>query len=256
MTITDSEFLRYQRQIALPEIGECGQAKLKHTSILVVGCGGLGCSAIQHLAASGVGHLVIADGDNVEVSNLPRQILYSNDDIGTRKVVAAKKAITNINSDVRVRIIQKKLLGNQLELECMQADIVLDCSDNFETRQEINRICHRLKTPLVSGAAIGWQGQLATFMYQDSDPCYHCLYPITESIPNIRCSDSGVVGSVVGIIGTHQALAAIRLVTMARDLENRLTLFDGLSMQFHQFNISKDTSCCVCNSTIDTQEKK
>ncbi|PKF80255.1 molybdopterin-synthase adenylyltransferase MoeB [Vibrio sp. vnigr-6D03] len=255
MTITDSEFLRYQRQVALPEIGELGQAKLRNSSILVVGCGGLGCSAIQHLAASGIGHLVIADDDVVEVSNLPRQILYSNDEIGLAKVDATKKAIAKINSDVRVRAIKKKLLGSRLQLECMQADIVLDCSDNFETRQEINRACHKSKTPLVSGAAIGWEGQLATFTYQDSDPCYHCLYPINESQPNMRCSESGVVGPVVGIIGTHQALVAIRLVTLERDLANRLTLFDGLSMQFHQFAIPKDNACSVCNPTFDAQGK-
>ncbi|MDP2575766.1 HesA/MoeB/ThiF family protein [Vibrio penaeicida] len=255
MTITDSEFLRYQRQVALPEIGELGQAKLRNSSILVVGCGGLGCSAIQHLAASGIGHLVIADDDVVEVSNLPRQILYSSDEVGLAKVDATKKAIAKINSDVRVRAIKKKLLGSRLELECMQADIVLDCSDNFETRQEINRACHKSKTPLVSGAAIGWEGQLATFTYQGSDPCYHCLYPINESQPNTRCSESGVVGPVVGIIGTHQALVAIRLVTLERDLANRLTLFDGLSMQFHQFSISKDNACSVCNSTFDAQGK-
>ncbi|WP_104402969.1 HesA/MoeB/ThiF family protein [Vibrio penaeicida] len=255
MTITDSEFLRYQRQVALPEIGEIGQAKLRDSSILVVGCGGLGCSAIQHLAASGIGHIVIADDDVVEVSNLPRQILYSSEDIGLAKVAAAKNAITKINSGARVRVINKKLKGNRLELECMQADIVLDCTDNFETRQEINRACYKSKTPLVSGAAIGWEGQLATFMYKDSDPCYHCLYPINESQPNTRCSESGVVGPVVGIIGTHQALVAIRLVTLERDLANRLTLFDGLSMQFHQFAISKDNSCSVCNSTFDTQGK-
>ncbi|CCN50000.1 putative Dinucleotide-utilizing enzyme involved in molybdopterin and thiamine biosynthesis family 2 [Vibrio nigripulchritudo MADA3029] len=255
-SISDSEFLRYQRQIALPEIGDSGQSKLKKARLLVIGCGGLGCSAIQHLACSGVGNLVVADGDTVEISNLPRQILYTENEVGLPKVEATKKAIARLNASTKVRTINKRLEGSQLELECMMADLVLDCSDNFETRQAVNLACMKSKTPLISGAAIGWDGQLSTFLYQDSQPCYHCLYPINESQPDMRCSDAGVVGPVVGIIGTHQALTAIRIITTGKAAESRLTLFDGLSMQFHQLKVTKDPACPVCNTNSDTQEEQ
>lgn len=253
--LSDKQFLRYQRQIALPEIGELGQTKLTDSHVLIIGCGGLGSAASLYLASAGVGKLVVVDDDEVDSSNLQRQIIYREHDLQVAKSEATRKQISELNSLVQVRAINKRLDKAQLQLEVMLADVVLDCSDNMPTRQLINQVCFELNTPLISAAAIGWQGQFAVFDYQplsdrndELKACYRCLYPFDELPQTQKCSESGVVGPVVGTLGNYQALAAIqKLATGIFYVETaKLHLFDGLKMQWQTMEISRDQQCQVC----------
>ena len=249
--LNDKEFLRYQRQVALPEVGEKGQAQLGQSHVLIIGCGGLGSAASLYLAAAGVGKLVVVDDDVVESSNLQRQIIYREQDLKQTKTAATVKQLFELNPMVQVRAIEKRLDQNQLSLEIMLADVVLDCSDNMPTRQMINRACYEQKTPLISAAAIGWQGQFAVFDYQDSQPtsaCYRCLYPFDELSQAQKCSESGVIGPVVGTLGNYQALAAIQKLATGQFhvATSKLHIFDGLRMQWQQMMVPKDNNCQVC----------
>ena len=252
-TVSDQEFLRYQRQIALPEVGEAGQLKLRNARVLIIGCGGLGTSAALFLAAAGVGQLVLADGDVVEGSNLQRQVAYRESDAGNPKSVALANQLNGLNKSVRIRTVDDYLDGDRLKLEVITADAVLDCSDNFATRQEVNRCCHAAQTPLISGSAIGWNGQLIGFAYQDKDaPCYHCLYPFVQNPAQTRCDQGGVLGPVAGTIGTLQALEAIKfLIGLTSFTVPALRLFTGLDSQWKTLRLEKDLSCPVCGSQED-----
>ncbi len=250
--LSDQDFLRYQRQIALPEIAEQGQVNLSAAHVLIVGCGGLGSAAGLYLAAAGVGKLVLVDDDSVESSNLQRQIVYRETDLSENKVTAMAKQLNSINSGIQVRTLNKRLDEKQLSLEIMLADVVLDCSDNLPTRQQINHICYQQNKPLISGAAIGWQGQFAVFDHQsnrdNNTACYRCLYPFDELKQSQKCSESGVVGPVVGTLGNYQALAAIQKLATGQFHfpVSQLHLFDGLSLSWQVMNIAKDTRCRVC----------
>lgn len=253
--LTDKQFLRYQRQVALPEIAESGQARLSESHVLIIGCGGLGSAASLYLASAGVGKLVVVDDDEVESSNLQRQVIYRERDLQVTKTQATVRQLTELNSMVQVRALNKRLDKAQLQLEVMLADVVLDCTDNMPTRQLINQVCFEQNTPLISAAAIGWQGQFAVFDYQtpsqdgvESKACYRCLYPFDELQQHQKCSQSGVVGPVVGTLGNYQALAAIqKLATGTFHVEAAtLHLFDGLKMQWQTMGISKDKQCQVC----------
>ncbi len=256
--LSDQDFLRYQRQIALPEMTEQGQANLSAAHVLIIGCGGLGSAAGLYLAAAGVGKLVLVDDDSVESSNLQRQVVYREADLGEDKVTAMAKQLKGINSAIQVRALNKRLDEKQLSLEVMLADVVLDCSDNLPTRQQINRICYQQNTPLISGAAIGWQGQFAVFEHQNEcDPqskhdsnkgCYRCLYPLDELKQSQKCSESGVIGPVVGTLGNYQALAAIQKLATGQFHfpVSQLHLFDGLALSWRVMNIAKDSKCQVC----------
>lgn len=247
--ISDEEFVRYSRQICLPEIGESGQEGLKNASVLIVGCGGLGNIAALYLSAAGVGRLVIADGDILELSNLHRQIAYSQEDIGESKSSALKKRIQGLNSNCRVTAIEGALTGERLSLEVMMHDLILDCSDNFSTRLEINGYCQIHRKTLISGSAIGWEGQLMIFPNQPHCACYECLYPLVDQIDfNKNCSSLGVIGPVVSTIGSLQSLEALKILLDEKSKDTSwLTKFDGLNMSWNKVKIKKNIQCRACN---------
>lgn len=243
----DAEILRYSRHLLLEEIGESGQLTLKNSRVLIIGMGGLGSPASLYLAAAGVGSLTIADFDSLELSNLQRQIAYQTGDIGGAKAELMKQRLQTLNPEVRIRTVNTKMDKAQLGMEVMMADLVLDCTDNMVSRQMINAACVKANVPLIVGAAIRFEGQLMFFDHSQSDSaCYHCLFPESEE-QSLNCSNSGVLGPVVGTIGTMQALQAINhLIGLPSDLKNRLKLFDGKSLEWQSFTISKDPHCPVC----------
>jgi len=238
---------RYSRHLQLPEIGEGGQARLAAARVLVVGAGGLGSSTIQFLAGAGVGTLAIADYDRVELSNLQRQVLYRTSDVGADKVAAARGAVAAINPDVRVEAIPWAMDGPDLVREVDKADAVVDASDNFETRFEINEACVATGTPLVSGAAIRMEGQVAVFDPSDPDsPCYRCVFDDTGD-PEEPCALVGVFAPVAGITGTIQAAEAVKLLAgVPSGLKRRLMLIDALSMEVRTVRVRRDPACPAC----------
>jgi len=246
--VCDDDFIRYQRQIALPEMGEEGQRKLMSRHVLMIGCGGLGSVVAPYLVGAGIGSLVIVDDDCVSLSNLHRQIVYRENDVGFNKAEVMKKQLDLINHTSVVRAINSRLGNEQLNLEIILADIVIDCSDNFKTRHQINLACFRKKTKLVSGAAIGWSGQLSCYDYQSQKPCYCCTYP-DLSIEVSNCSSMGVLGPVVGVIGCMQAIEAIKALCSDSDdvFPATMTLFEGKNMSIKSVHLSKDPLCPVCS---------
>jgi len=246
---SNTEILRYSRQLLLEEIGESGQLALKNSRILIIGMGGLGSPAAIYLAAAGIGSLTISDFDSLELSNLQRQIAYQTDDIGSAKAELMKQRLQTLNPEIRVRTVKTKMDKTQLEMEVMMADLVLDCTDNVVSRQMINAICVRTKVPLIVGAAIRFEGQLMFFDHSQSDSaCYYCLFPESEE-QSLNCSNSGVVGPVVGTIGTMQALQAINyLIGLPSGMKNKLKLFDGKNLEWQTFAISKNPQCPVCGA--------
>ena len=238
---------RYSRHLQLPEIGEAGQARLDAARVLVVGAGGLGSPAVMFLAGAGVGTLAIADYDRVELSNLQRQVLYRTSDIGADKVAAARSAVAAINPDVRVEAIPWAMDGPDLVREVEKADAVVDASDNFETRFEINEASVATGTPLVSGAAIRMEGQVAVFDPSDpGSPCYRCVFDDTGD-PEEPCALVGVFAPVAGIVGTIQAAEAIKLLAgVPSGLKRRLMLIDALSMEVRTVRVRRDPACPAC----------
>ncbi|EGU37335.1 adenylyltransferase [Vibrio ichthyoenteri ATCC 700023] len=251
--LSDQLFVRYQRQICLPELGEHGQESLLDAHVLVIGCGGLGSAATLYLAAAGIGRLVIVDDDVVEESNLQRQVAYRQSDLKLNKAQALSNQLRQLNPMIDVRALEYRLSDEQLNLEIMLADVVLDCSDNLVTRQQVNRLCYRQKTALISAAAIGWQGQFSLFDYQPGSPCYRCLIPFDEMSQSAKCSEQGIIGPVVGILGNYQALAAIQKLSSGQFMleANTLHLFDGQTMQWQTINVVPDNHCQVCTSMTD-----
>jgi molybdopterin-synthase adenylyltransferase len=249
----DDLLQRYARQILLPEIDIEGQEALAQASVLLVGMGGLGCPAALYLAAAGVGELVLADGDRVELSNLQRQVLFNEGDIGRLKVEAAAQALARSNPHVQLRTLPERLAGERLAAAVGAATVVLDGSDNFATRHAVNRACVEADRPLVSAAAVRFEAQFAVFDPTDPQgPCYACLYPEAEpgeadEAPAERCEQAGVVGPLVGMMGSLQALAAIRLVTGAGGkMSGNLLLFDALSLEWQRLRLPRDPQCPVC----------
>jgi molybdopterin/thiamine biosynthesis adenylyltransferase len=245
--MNDDQLLRYSRQIMLPQIDIAGQEKLLVSRVLIIGAGGLGSPAAMYLAAAGVGQLVIADHDTVELSNLQRQLLHHDSDIGRPKAVSAKDTLCAINPAVMVTPLAIRLQGLQLSEEVRQAHVVLDCSDNFETRFAVNAACVRHKTPLVSGAAIRLEGQVTVFDAGKADsPCYHCLYRDGED-EDQTCTENGVLAPLVGIIGSLQALEAIKvLLSLGGDLTGRVVIFDGLVHEWRTLKLQRDPECPTC----------
>jgi adenylyltransferase/sulfurtransferase len=245
--MNDNDLLRYSRHILLPQIGIEGQDKLQAGSALIVGAGGLGCPAALYLGAAGVGRLVIADADVVDLTNLQRQIGHHTSAIGINKARSLRDSIRAINPTVQIEALAERLGGGALEVAIADADVVLDCSDNFATRHAVNRACVVLGKPLVSGAALGFAGQIAVFdTRQPESPCYHCLFPETvEEGP--RCSEAGVLSPLVGVIGAMQAVEAIKLLTGAgRPGVGNLMLYDALAGGFREVRVPRDASCVVC----------
>ncbi len=245
--MNDTQLLRYSRQIMLPQLDIAGQEKLLAAKILIVGAGGLGSPVAMYLAAAGVGHLVIYDDDCVDLSNLQRQISHHTTDVGAAKVISTLETVKNLNPDVNVKAVKVKLEGETLENEVKNADVVLDCSDNFATRFAINAACVRKKTPLVSGAAIRFEGQVSVFTAgKNESPCYNCLYQ-SDGEELQTCSTNGVISPIVGIVGSVQALEAIKLITeIGETLTGRLLVIDGLNMEFNTLKLRKNPHCPTC----------
>ncbi|MDD5755327.1 MAG: molybdopterin-synthase adenylyltransferase MoeB [Methylococcales bacterium] len=254
--MNDNQLLRYSRQVMLPQIDIEGQLKLLNAIVLIVGAGGLGSPVAMYLAAAGVGHLVIYDDDSVDLSNLQRQIAHHTADIGVDKVVSTRNTIKNLNPDINVRAVKEKLAGETLEIEVKNADVVLDCSDNFATRFAINAACVRQKTPLVSGAAIRFEGQVSVFTPSKNDsPCYNCLYQ-SDGEELQTCSTNGVISPIVGIIGSIQALEAIKLITeIGETLTGRLLVIDGLTMEFNTLKLRRNPHCTTCGDQLNNLER-
>ena len=246
--MNDAQLLRYSRQIMLPQVDIDGQERLLAARALIIGAGGLGSPAAMYLAAAGVGHIAIADPDSVELSNLQRQLLHHDRDIGRNKVDSAEDTLKLINPDVQVSTIATALQDEALGEEARQADVVLDCSDNFATRFAVNRACVKHRTPLVSGAAIRMQGQLAVFdSSRENSPCYHCLYKEGEETDQ-TCTGNGVLSPLVGIIGSLQALEALKaIVPMGETLAGRLVVFDGFTHEWRTLTLKQDPDCAVCS---------
>ncbi len=246
----DPQLLRYSRQILLPQFGIEGQQALLDTHALIIGAGGLGSPAAMYLAAAGIGRLSIADDDAVEASNLQRQILHREQDIGRPKAESAQNHLRQLNPELQVEAITARLQGTSLEARVRAADIVLDCSDNFTTRFAINAACVRQRKPLVSGAAIRLEGQVVVFDMRDGNrPCYRCLYREEGELEE-TCAENGVLGPLVGIIGSIQALEAIKLLTgMGETLAGRLLILDGMTMEWREMKLRKDPECPVCGLT-------
>jgi adenylyltransferase/sulfurtransferase len=249
ITFNDEQMLHYSRQIMLPKFGIEGQQKLHDAHVVIIGIGGLGSPAAMYLSAAGVGKLTLIDFDHVEHSNLQRQIVHRTQNIGDSKVESAKKTLHEINPETTITCINKKLSLDEIKENIFTADCVIDASDNFTTRFLINRACVAKKIPLVSAAAIQYEGQISVFDFRQKDSaCYACLYDEKSSDENTNCSDNGILAPVVGIIGSIQALEAIKLICNIGDtLKNRLLLFDALALEWRTMKLKKDTNCNVCN---------
>lgn len=246
--MTDEQLLRYSRHILLPEIGVEGQQKLLSASALVIGAGGLGSPAALYLAAAGVGTITLADGDLVDLTNLQRQILHTTESLGKSKVESGREALARINPEVKVVSIQQRLQAEALDPLVSSSSIVLDCSDNFATRHSVNRACVRYRKPLVSGAAVRFDGQVSVFDLKDeTSPCYHCLFPENAELEEVRCAVMGVFAPLTGIIGTVQAAEALKLLAgVGETLKGRLMILDALAMQWRTIKLAKDPFCPVC----------
>ncbi len=243
----DEALLRYSRQIMLPDMDVGGQQKLVDATVLIVGVGGLGCPAAMYLAAAGVGKLILADDDKVELTNLQRQIAHSQTALGQSKVASAAGTLKGLNPDVEIQLIDRRLEGELLEQTVDQADLVLDACDNFATRFAVNNACIRSGKPLVSGAAIRMEGQVAVFDSRQSDaPCYQCLYQDGDDL-DTSCSTNGVMAPLVGIIGSVQAMEAIKLLAgIGTSLAGRLLLLDAKTMQWREMKLPRDPGCGAC----------
>ena len=246
--MNDNQLLRYSRHILLSQIGYEGQEKLTKSHVLIVGAGGLGAPAALYCAASGVGKLTICDFNNVDLTNLQRQIIHSTQSVGMNKAVSAQLAIDAINPEVTVQTIQQKSTETEFLALAKSADVVIDCSDNFATRYMLNRMCLALKKPLVSGAAVKFEGQITVFDFRHEDsPCYHCLFPDAGEDQNMRCAENGVFSPLVGMIGTTQAAEALKLLmNIGESLQGRLLLLDALSMEWRTIKLKRDVACKVC----------
>lgn len=244
--LTDAEMLRYNRQIILRQFDFEGQEALKSASALVLGAGGLGCASTQYLAAAGIGALTLIDDDKVEISNLQRQVLHNDNTIGMLKVESAKQALQTINPNVSVSTIAARLDDSALHDLIEKHDIVLDCSDNVETRNQLNRLCHQLKTPLVSGAAIRMEGQISVYTYQANEPCYQCLSALFGQ-QALTCVEAGIMSPVVGIVGAVQAMETIKVIAdMGQPLSGKILMLDAMTMSWREMKLSKQPACPVC----------
>lgn len=246
--MNDDQLLRYSRQIMLPQVDAAGQQKLLDSRVLVIGMGGLGSPVGMYLAAAGVGTLILVDFDQVDHSNLQRQIAHATPDVGRPKVESARDSLQALNPDVNVITINRKLEGAELEEQLSLADVVVDASDNFATRFQLNDACVKARVPLVSGAAIRMEGQVTVFHNElDGSPCYRCLYK-DEGELDQTCSTNGVLAPVVGIIGTVQATEVLKiLLGIGETLGGRLMLLDALAMEWRSLKLRKDPQCPVCS---------
>lgn len=244
----DDQLLRYSRQIMLPGIDIEGQQRLLDARVLVIGVGGLGSPVAMYLAGSGVGHMVLVDDDVVDLSNLQRQIVHTTESVGTPKAQSARETLLRLNPEIKVDAIDERLVGSALDAQVQAADIVVECTDSFASRFEVNRACVAAGKPLVSGAAIRMEGQITVFPLNEKDsPCYRCVYPESGELEE-RCADTGVLGSLVGIIGCVEATEAIKLLAgFGESLSGRLLMLDARRMKFNEFRIRKNPECPACS---------
>jgi len=245
--MNDEQLLRYSRQIMLPEIDADGQMKLAGARVLVIGLGGLGSAASIYLTAAGVGELELVDFDTVDLSNLQRQIVHGDADIGRPKVESARDRLLALNPDVRLELVDGRLTGGALLASARRADVVVDASDNFQTRFEINEACVRARTPLVSGAAIRFEAQISVFNPKDrNSPCYRCLYA-EHVATDASCTENGVMAPLLGIVGSIQAAEAMKLIMgIGETLQGKLMLIDILGMEWQTATLSRNPDCPVC----------
>lgn len=247
--MNDQQLLRYSRQILLPQVDVDGQQRLLDSRVLIVGMGGLGGPAALYLAGAGIGTLVLADDDRVDLTNLQRQIIHSTADLDRAKTASARDRLGALNPDVQLQQLDQRLAGEQLLQAVAEVDLVLDCTDNFTARQAINRACIELRRPLVSGAAIGLQGQVSVFDFRrENSPCYQCLYGDGDDVAP-SCSEAGVLGPLVGMVGSLQALEALKLLAgFGEPLVGRLLLIDALRSGFRELRIKRDPGCACCGT--------
>ena len=248
--MTDDELLRYSRHILLNEVGIEGQERILAAHVLIIGAGGLGSPVALYLGSAGVGHITVVDHDTVDMTNLQRQVAHTVDRVGSPKVQSIQTAIAQLNPGVRVTAVQERADAARLSQLVAQADVVLDCCDNFTTRHAINTACVLHKKPLVSGAAIRFDGQLSVYDARDAlSPCYACVFPPEATFEETRCATMGVFAPLVGIIGTMQAAEALKLITGAgRPLTGRLLMLDGRAMEFTEVRIGRHAACPVCGT--------
>ncbi|MCT8344895.1 MULTISPECIES: HesA/MoeB/ThiF family protein [Photorhabdus] len=244
--LNDQEFMRYSRQLLLEDIGPEGQEKLKSSRVLIVGLGGLGAPASLYLAGAGVGTIYLADDDQLHISNLQRQILYRTEEIPAAKAELAANQLNALNPLIKTMVLNQRQNRESLATIVKQVDLVLDCSDNITTRHAINAACVAMRKPLISGSAVGFSGQLMVFEPPYLHGCYSCLYPEQEE-PLRNCRTAGVLGPVVGIIGTLQALEAIKMLTgLPSPLSGKLRLFDGKQQSWSTLQLSQSQQCPIC----------
>jgi len=247
--MNDQQLLRYSRHILLDEVGIEGQQRALAASALIIGAGGLGSPAALYLAAAGVGRLVLVDDDEVDLTNLQRQVMHTTARIGQPKVDSARAALLQINPEIEVVALRERVDDARLAELVPQAAVVLDCSDNFATRHAVNRACVAHRVPLVSGAVIRFDGQVAVFdPRQPSSPCYSCLFPQDQAFTDAACSSMGVFAPLVGVVGAMQAAEALKLVMqVGQSLAGRLLLLDGRAMEWTSMNIARNPVCPVCS---------
>lgn len=248
--MNDQQLLRYSRHILLDALGIEGQERILDSRVLVVGAGGLGSPAALYLASAGVGTLVLADGDTVDATNLQRQILHTEERVGQLKALSGQIALAAVNPETCVLPITERLEGQALEAQVEAADLILDCTDNFATRHAINRACVKARKPLVSGAAVRFDGQVSVYdLSRPDSPCYHCLFPEGEDVEEMRCAVMGVFAPLTGIVGSLQASEALKLLAgIGEPLTGRLLLVEALTQTWRTVKFRKDPDCPVCGS--------
>lgn len=248
MELTDHEMLRYNRQISLKAVDFDGQEKLKESRVLIVGAGGLGCAASQYLASVGVGKIILVDFDTISLSNLQRQILYTDADIGQPKAEVAKAQLQAINPNIDIQAINKKCDEADFAQLIEQVDVVVDCTDNVDVRNQLNLQCFQQKRPLVSGSAIRFEGQISVFTYAENEACYQCLSQLFGS-DTLSCVEAGVISPIVGVIGSLQALETIKvLLNIGKTLAGKLLMIDGLHFSVREMRLPKLPDCSVCGT--------
>ena len=244
--MNDEQLLRYSRQILLPQFGVEGQERLMASTVLVVGAGGLGSPVALYLAAAGVGRLIIADFDRVDLTNLQRQILHATDRIGTAKAESARRTLHALNPEIEIVPIGRRLEGELLQEQVAASDAVVDGSDNFATRFAVNAACVAMGRPLIAGAVIRWEGQVSVYTGQPGDPCYRCLYGNGGEVED-TCSENGILAPVAGIVGSIQATETLKVLSgVGTTLAGRLLILDALEMRFRTLTLTRDPACPVC----------
>ena len=249
--MNDDQLLRYSRHILLDELGIEGQERIRASRVLIVGAGGLGSPAALYLGSAGVGHITIVDDDLVDLTNLQRQIGHTTARLGQTKVESIRAALAQINPDVNVSALRERVGATRLTSLATMADVVLDCCDNFATRQAVNAVCVAQRIPLVSGAAIRFDGQISVYDPRDAaSPCYACVFPPHAEFEETRCATMGVFAPLVGIIGSMQAAEALKLIAhVGRSLTGRLLMLDGCSMEWTALRVPRSANCPVCSGT-------